>query len=173
MSCKQIPNIITFLNLLCGVLSIINAYDEKHHLAAALILISSFLDCIDGKIACKLNAISHFGKELDSLSDLVSFGVAPAILAYSAHLKDLEFIGLALTLIYVMCGAFRLARFNVKSHKTHFTGLPIPIAGAIIAAVNLVTNTVPIWMFPVLIVILSALMVSRVKFPSIHTSKPQ
>ena len=167
MSCKQIPNIITFLNLLCGVLSIISAYNEEHHLSAALILVGSLFDCVDGKIACKLDAVSHFGKELDSLSDLVSFGVAPAILVYSAHLKDIGFIGLALALIYVMCGAFRLARFNTKSHKTHFTGLPIPIAGAIIAAANLLTNTSLLWPFPVLVVILSALMVSRVKFPCI------
>jgi len=167
MSCKFIPNTITFLNLLCGVLAIIYAYDGKYHLSAALILISSFFDCIDGKIACKLNAVSHFGKELDSLSDLVSFGVAPAILTYSAHIKDLGFIGIAIALTYIMCGAFRLARFNVKSHKNHFTGLPIPIAGAIIAAGILVSNSLPLWTYPALISILSALMVSKVKFPCI------
>ena len=167
MSCKQIPNIITFLNLLCGVLSIISTYNGEHHLSAALILVSSLFDCIDGKIACKLNAVSHFGKELDSLSDLVSFGVAPAILVYSAYLKDLGLIGLVFALTYIMCGAFRLARFNVKSHASHFTGLPIPIAGATIATVRLCCHTVPEWVFPVLVVVLSVLMVSKVRFPSI------
>lgn len=168
MSCKQIPNIITFLNLLCGVLSIISTYNGEHKISAALILVSSFFDCVDGKIACRLNVVSHFGKELDSLSDLVSFGVAPAMLVYSASLKNLGLIGLVFALIYVLCGAFRLARFNVKSHTSHFIGLPIPIAGAIMATVRLCCHTVPIWVFPIIIVALSILMVSRVKFPFIR-----
>jgi CDP-diacylglycerol--serine O-phosphatidyltransferase len=164
MSIKQIPNIVTFLNLLCGVAAIICAFEGKYHISAALILIGSCFDYIDGKIAGKLDAVTQFGKELDSLADLVSFGVAPAMLAYAVILDDLGLKGAVLVLIYVMCGAFRLARFNVEIRTAHFTGLPIPIAGAIIAAAILLSNPLPVWIYPVFLAIFSVLMASRIKF---------
>ena len=111
-------------------------------MAAALIVIAAFMDSLDGRIARLLNVTSEFGAQLDSLADLVSFGVAPAITIYLWNLHTIEFqgVGWAIVLFYVVCSALRLARFNVQSDddheahkmKTFFTGVPIPAAGILV-----------------------------------------
>jgi CDP-diacylglycerol--serine O-phosphatidyltransferase len=96
-------------------------------------LAAAFIDRYDGKIARKFNAVSLIGKELDSLADLVSFGVAPAMLAWKLSLLNYGIISYLLLLVFPICGAFRLARFNISDFKSVYTGIPITIAGSLLA----------------------------------------
>ncbi|KJS22567.1 MAG: CDP-diacylglycerol--serine O-phosphatidyltransferase [Clostridiaceae bacterium BRH_c20a] len=160
-----IPNIVTLANLLLGIVSLIYTMDSKYQLAAIAILLAMVLDGMDGKIARKLDVTSNFGKELDSLCDLVSFGVAPALLVYSSILQDMGHIGLIIAVIFALCGAVRLARFNVLNITTHFIGVPIPFAGSLMALAILLSDKIPAIVFPLLTILLSYLMVSNLKVP--------
>ncbi|KJS86841.1 MAG: CDP-diacylglycerol--serine O-phosphatidyltransferase, partial [Peptococcaceae bacterium BICA1-8] len=139
-----IPNIVTLANLLLGVVSLIYTMDSRYQLAAIAILLAMVLDGMDGKIARKLDVASNFGKELDSLCDLVSFGVAPALLVYSSILQDMGHIGLIIAVNFALCGAVRLARFNVLNITTHFIGVPIPLAGSLMALAILLSDKIPV-----------------------------
>jgi CDP-diacylglycerol--serine O-phosphatidyltransferase len=129
-----VPNMVTIISLCLGMSSIKYALDERWHLSVALLVISGFLDGLDGRLARLLNASSKFGAELDSLTDFICFGAAPAILAYlwTLHLFPIKGIGWAVSLVYATCVALRLARFNVdqKSETTgksdSFKGVPAP-----------------------------------------------
>ena len=114
-----VPNIVTLANLLLGVISLTYTMNQEYNVAAILILISVVLDGMDGKIARKLDVETNFGKELDSLSDLVSFGVAPALLVYASFLQEIGYIGLAIAVAFSLCGAIRLAKFNVLKTPYH------------------------------------------------------
>lgn len=131
-----VPNSITAASLFCGFYAIIAAMAADFSTAASFILISLVLDTLDGRIARITKTMSKFGSEFDSLSDLVAFGVAPAILAYTWALSSYGKIGWLLAFLYVVCGALRLARFNVQIgliESKYFKGLPIPGAAAVIA----------------------------------------
>ena len=159
-----IPNMFTISNLLLGLVSIIFANDGKYKEAAVMIIFSGILDGMDGKVARKLDASSLFGKELDSLSDLVSFGVAPAILMYEQILqKDFGILGLLVVLLFVTCGALRLARFNVLDISDHFVGIPITAAGGLIAVVSLLSNQISHVVIILFMFFLAVLMVSNLK----------
>lgn len=160
-----IPNIITLSNLLLGILSLTYTMNQQYHTAAFLILLAVFLDGMDGKVARRLNVETNFGKELDSLCDLVSFGVAPALLVYDNYLQEVGFLGLFIALIYALCGAIRLARFNVMNISTHFIGVPITIAGGIMAIAILFSSILPAFIYSYLTIILAFLMVSNFKIP--------
>ncbi|MFZ5943530.1 MAG: CDP-diacylglycerol--serine O-phosphatidyltransferase [Bacillota bacterium] len=160
-----IPNIVTLANLLLGIVSLVYTMDSKYQIAATAILLAMVLDGMDGRIARKLDVTSNFGKELDSLCDLVSFGVAPAILVYSSILQDMGHIGLIIAVTFALCGAIRLARFNVINITTHFVGVPITFAGSLMALSILLSNKIPLIVFPFLTVLLSYLMVSNFKVP--------
>lgn len=128
-----IPSLITMAALFCGFLSIVSAYNGKFFYAAKCIILAIILDGLDGRVARKLNATTPFGKEFDSLSDLISFGVAPAILMYSWGLsKVADEIGLLSCFLYLVCCSARLARFNLDSDGglKSFTGMPSPAAAA-------------------------------------------
>ena len=132
-----IPGIFTAANIYCGYYSIIQSIRENYEIAAMLIILAAFIDLIDGRIARITKTTSGFGTELDSLADVISFGIAPALLVYSWSLNNLPKIGWTFTFIYVICGAIRLARHNVKSESTDkrfFLGLPIPPAAGIISS---------------------------------------
>lgn len=135
-----IPNFITILGLLSGVYSIMLSVSEKENsfiYAAYFLVLAAIFDGLDGKVARLVNGTSDFGIQLDSLCDLVSFGVAPAILMYEWVLKPLDRVGVMAVFLFVACGALRLARFNVQAGKisnAYFVGLPIPGAAAFIAA---------------------------------------
>lgn len=140
MSIKNnLPNLFTMANLGFGVLAIINMFNGEFFLAALLILLSGLLDRFDGMLARKLNATSNLGKELDSLSDLISFGIAPALLVWNIALNELELVGAIITVFYAVCGAYRLARYNVTKFEGVYIGIPITIAGGILAIVSLLT----------------------------------
>lgn len=163
----MIPNMLTAGNLWLGFLAIISAFEGNIRASCLFILVAAFLDGLDGKAARKLNVASEFGKELDSLSDLISFGAAPAILAYSHGLKDMGFLGLLAVILYVTAGAFRLARFNVLNISTHFLGIPITIAGAFLAFVILFGSALPITVILIVTLLLAWLMISNFVIPKI------
>ena len=136
---RNIPNLFTLSNLSLGVLAIIHMFSEDYYMAALLILIAGFLDRFDGLLARKLKATSSIGKELDSLCDLISFGIAPAILIWNIKLIDLGGIGSIITILFAVSGAYRLARYNVTEFQGVYVGVPITMAGGLIAIISLYT----------------------------------
>lgn len=135
-----IPSLFTTGNLICGFFSIISTFNEQYLQAAIFIILAHLLDGLDGFVARLTKTTSQFGIEFDSLADLVSFGLAPAILVYYWALVPWGTWGWLAACLYVVCGALRLARFNVQIgsvEKTYFVGLPIPGAGEMVAAIVL------------------------------------
>ena len=166
-----LPNFVTTIGLFFGFNSLHFSLKEDFYKAAVMIFLAAFIDAIDGRIARATNSTSAFGKEYDSLSDVICFGVAPAIMIYLWELKDYGRLGFLACFLFVACGALRLARFNTDtaSDNTRFTGLPIPVAAAAIASLVLLSDKVgAIPDIPVLIAVycLSFLMVSTIKYPS-------
>ncbi len=132
-----IPSLFTTGNLICGFFSVISTFNGHYLQAAIFIILAHLLDGLDGYVARLTKTTSQFGVEFDSLADLVSFGVAPAILVYYWALVPWGTWGWLAACLYVVCGALRLARFNVQVRtveKSHFVGLPIPAAAEMIAA---------------------------------------
>jgi CDP-diacylglycerol--serine O-phosphatidyltransferase len=132
-----LPNLFTTGNLLCGFSSIVAAINEQYTRAAIAILIAVCLDYLDGKVARMTNSSSAFGLEYDSLADLLSFGMAPGLLLYAWTLQQFGHFGWLAAFLFVICGAVRLARFNVQATDTQqytFTGLPIPAAAGLLAS---------------------------------------
>jgi len=168
MIIKSIPSLLTAGNLFLGVISIILVFNERPGLAAIMVIIAMLLDGVDGRVARALNAQSEFGKELDSLADVISFGVAPAFLMYVVALQDVTpVLSWLVTGLFPICGALRLARFNVKeSTPGYFIGLPIPAAGGILATIALFKDDLSSTVFIVTAVILSLLMVSNIRYPN-------
>jgi CDP-diacylglycerol--serine O-phosphatidyltransferase len=135
-----IPSLFTTGNLICGFFSVISTFNGHYLQAAIIIILAHLLDGLDGYVARLTKTTSQFGIELDSLADLVSFGLAPAILVYYWALVPWGTWGWLAACLYVVCGALRLARFNVQIRtveKSHFVGLPIPAAAEMIAAIVL------------------------------------
>lgn len=145
-----LPNFITLLGLCAGLTAIRYAIDGRYELAAGLILLAAVLDGMDGLVARKLNAASHFGAELDSLSDFVCFGVAPAILIYHFALQSAAGLGWLLALVFALCACLRLARFNVGRNappppgRAYFVGVPAP-AGAMLGLLPLFLTLSGLW----------------------------
>ena len=177
---KLIPNMITIMALCAGLTSIRFTLQGRWEDAVAAIFVAAILDGLDGRIARLLKATSRFGAELDSLSDFVSFGVAPAVLIYQASLFQLQAIGWAIVLIYTICCALRLARFNINSQLGYqpnsydprfFTGLPSP-AAAVLALLPIIINfeikkefVVFPWGWGIWLMVVAILMISR--FPTL------
>jgi CDP-diacylglycerol--serine O-phosphatidyltransferase len=165
MNKKLIPNIITLSNLILGITSLWYTMGGMYKEAALAILLAMVFDGMDGRIARHLQVSSDFGKELDSLSDLVSFGVAPALLTYATVLKSIGYFGLVFAIVFALCGAIRLARFNVMSISDYFIGVPITFAGPMMAIFVLLANRLPVVFYPIAMIGLSYLMVSNIKVP--------
>lgn len=169
-----LPTLFTVGNLFCGYLSIWCSIRGTFEIAAYLIIAAAVLDMLDGRIARLTNSTSEFGEEYDSLADLVSFGVAPAVLAYSWGLSDFFRLGWLVSFLFVVCGSMRLARFNIQTHaigKKYFIGLPIPAAAFTLSTLVLATPEPlvdRVWMTGLLIltVILSYLMISTIRYRS-------
>ncbi|SVB73743.1 uncharacterized protein METZ01_LOCUS226597 [marine metagenome] len=177
-----LPNLFTTANLFAGCFSIINAINGNYNIAAIAIFIAVFLDGLDGKIARVTNAVSNFGKDYDSLSDLVSFGVAPALLFYlwgNHHLfssaLSWEKMAWLASFFYIAATALRLARFNNQlnlRYNTYFTGLPSPAAATLVSVIvwqcelMLLTPTVSFAVLMFSIVASAAMMVSKVPYYS-------
>lgn len=175
---KQIyllPSLLTTGNLFCGAYAIVLALNGRILTSAWIILAAMFFDFLDGQIARLKKATTRFGLEYDSLADLVSFGLAPIIIVYLVFLKDVGRLGMGLVFLYIVCAALRLARFNTQKatlEKVNFIGLPTPASGGLIASsiVFITNNSYPIWkhLVPVIILILSFLMVSTFRYPSLR-----
>jgi len=132
-----LPSIFTTFALFAGFYSIVASVNGDFTLAAISIMVAMLWDALDGRVARLTNTQSAFGAEYDSLSDLVSFGVAPALLVYLWSLSDLGRIGWLAAFIYLVCAALRLARFNTQigaSDKRYFQGLPSPASAGVIAS---------------------------------------
>ncbi|HZS31874.1 MAG TPA: CDP-diacylglycerol--serine O-phosphatidyltransferase [Methylomirabilota bacterium] len=139
-----LPGLLTTGNLLCGFYSIVLTLDGHHLWAALALFIGMLLDMLDGKVARLTRTTTQFGVEFDSLADVVSFGVAPALLLYAWALQPLGRVGAGAAFLYVICGALRLARFNVLTGITdrrYFIGLPIPGAAGVVASMVLFFET--------------------------------
>lgn len=136
-----VPSFFTLMNLFCGFLSILTVAGGNLLLGAWLIALAGLFDSLDGVVARMANATSPFGSELDSLSDVVSFGVAPGFLIYHFALHELAVLGMILSALPPLCGAVRLARFNVDTRSDRrfedFRGLPIPVHAIMLAAFTL------------------------------------
>lgn len=171
------PNFVTLLGLFSGFYSIISTINDNYVIAAYAVLVSFFFDGLDGKIARLLNASSEFGVQLDSLADLISFGVAPALLVYKWALEPYGRLGWMAAFLFVACAALRLARFNVQSKRISnkfFVGLPSPAAAGVVVTSVLFARhffgdptaiEMPLW-FTFLIYIVAFLMVSNVPYYS-------
>lgn len=169
-----VPNIVTTANLFSGFYSVIASIHGDFILASWAIMAAAVFDMLDGRIARLAKATSEFGVQYDSMSDLISFGLAPAILLHQWSLEPFGRLGWLTAFLFCACGALRLARFNVFAHtlpKNYFQGLPIPMAAAIVATFVIFCDSVPIqgsrdnWVIGITL-LLSTLMVSTLKFPS-------
>ncbi len=164
---QLIPDLFTLGNLALGIFALFYLLENSYHLSISLLFIAMVLDGIDGKLAVKLKVNSERGKQLDSLCDLVSFGVVPAAIVYAVSLQAFGTPGLVAALFFPLAGAWRLARFNLvsSSEKGDFFGLPITIAGGALVALLLqgFSNT---WFVLPYIFSLSFLMVSEIRYPA-------
>ena len=176
-----IPSLFTTGNLFCGLFAIIAAFNGNYLKAAIAILVALIFDVLDGQTARLTKTSSQFGIEYDSLADLVSFGLAPAMLAYAWALHAHGVLGLAVVFAFVGCGALRLARYNVHAgtgDNRYFTGLPIPGAASVVASLMIFDHHIlqlgqTVKPVAVLVVtfVLAFLMVSTIKyhkFPSLR-----
>ncbi len=168
-----LPNLFTTGNLFCGFWAIISVFQERFFYAAVAILLACVFDVLDGKVARLSGATSKFGVQYDSLADLVSFGIAPALLAFSWALRPYGRFGWLAAFLFVACGALRLARFNVQSTTgeiKYFKGLPIPSAAIMIALTILLylrlieTGLVKDIVILIMIYLLAFLMVSNIRY---------
>jgi CDP-diacylglycerol--serine O-phosphatidyltransferase len=168
------PSFFTALNMYFGFLSIVQSHAGDFYYASVFIMVAAVFDSLDGVVARITKSTSQFGVELDSLADVVSFGVAPAFLVYRAHLSTLGHWGLLIASLPLIFGAIRLARFNVQLvgfDKEYFNGLPIPMQAITVAAFMLSYSTnasgLEEWARTALapiVVVLSLLMVSTIKY---------
>ena len=169
-----LPNLLTTGALFAGFYAVLSGFSGQFELAAIAIFTAMVFDGLDGRVARMTNTQSDFGVQYDSLSDMVSFGVAPAVVAYGWGVSDLGKLGLAAAFVYASCAALRLARFNVQAESSDskvFTGLPSPAAAALVAGFVWSTyDLAPSVGLSVLGAMLTAiaglLMVSNFKYPS-------
>ena len=169
-----LPNLLTTGTLFGGFYAILAGLDGQYEVAAIAIFAAMFFDGLDGRVARLTNTQSEFGVEYDSLSDMVAFGVAPAVLVYSWILEPLGTLGWSISFIYVSCAALRLARFNVRTasqDKRYFYGLASPAAAALVASMIWSGSSLNASWFSALIAAVltgttGLLMVSNVKYLS-------
>ncbi len=174
-----IPSLLTTANVFCGFYAIVAIINDQFYRAAVAIIIAAIFDGLDGRISRLTDSDSDFGLEYDSLADLISFGIAPALLTYVWVLKPFGRIGWMAAFLFVICGALRLARYNTKSsiiRDYHFRGLPIPAAGGVIASIVImmimtkdilsIEKIEPLIMV-IIVYLLAFLMVSNIRYRSL------
>jgi len=176
ISRKFIPSLFTILNAFCGFMSINNAAKGEFTDACLFIIYASLFDAVDGLAARMTKSSSQFGVELDSLSDVISFGAAPSFLLYNIYMDRLGDIGIVLSSLLMIFAALRLARFNVQIagfDKTKFNGLPVPMAAMTIVSYilfyhnKIFSPAVSEKVLIILSIVLPMLMVSRIKYDSL------
>jgi CDP-diacylglycerol---serine O-phosphatidyltransferase len=173
---SAIPHLFTLLNLTFGVFSIMMTIQGNFRAAALSVAGSLIADGLDGRLARLLKADGEFGKELDSLADVVAFGTAPAILLYQMELQQFGVYGMIIAFIFPMCGALRLAQFNIIKTSGFFMGVPITAAGTLVSclAFYLMQESTP-WVSPYFLamsmLLLAYLMISTVPYPDFKKRK--
>lgn len=175
-SVSMVPHMFTVINLACGVYSILQTVAGNYVAAALLVGVALLADGLDGRIARLVRSDGEFGRELDSLADIISFGAAPAVLAYTAGLSHLGTWGLVIAAVFPICGALRLARFNLLGGTPgYFTGLPITAAGTLLAGLIFHYRNTALMesglILPAAILALGYLMVSTVPYPDFKKHK--
>ena len=178
---KFIPNLITLMSLIAGISSIKFSIQANWKLAVLMIMLAAFFDFFDGWMARKLKKSSQFGAELDSLSDFISFGLAPSLLINLCFTHELGRIGWVISLFYIVCAALRLARFNIENMKEQskvFYGIPSPAAAGVIMIplylnfIDQVQYTINYSLIcAVLTTFTGIMMISRVPTPSVKNLK--
>jgi CDP-diacylglycerol--serine O-phosphatidyltransferase len=175
-----LPNLVTTASLFCGFYAVIAAISGNFYQAALSVLAAAILDGLDGRIARITHTTSAFGVQYDSLSDLIAFGLAPAVLVFLWALKPFNRFGWMAAFLYLVCGALRLARFNVQTGQighNYFVGLPIPAAASIVATTILFiyqmggTGSTGYLVVLIMIYVLSFLMVSNIPYYSFKGMK--
>ncbi|KAF0138897.1 MAG: CDP-diacylglycerol/serine O-phosphatidyltransferase [Stygiobacter sp.] len=176
-----IANTVTSLNVFCGFLSLLYASQHDFQMAAVFIIVAAIFDAFDGIVARLLGTSSRFGVELDSLSDVVSFGAAPAFLIYKAYAFQLGVAGIVLSSLLLIFGALRLARFNLSvedlNTKSDFSGLPIPVSAITVALLVFSFHKDGSLIFPYnyiaapLVIGLAILMVSKIRYNALPKMK--
>ncbi len=174
MSKRYLANACTAGNIICGTLSLVCTMHGEYTGAAAAILAALVFDAMDGRVARHFGVANDFGRELDSLCDVVSFGVAPGILLYSWQLHAVSALGIAAAVMYAVCGAMRLARFNLSTDTIHgfFMGLPIPTAGCLAATYVLSGVRLSEWIVAPMAMWIAWMMVSAVHYPNFKEKSP-
>lgn len=174
-----LPNTFTALNMACGFAAIVLSYKGSFYEGCLILGLGAIFDSVDGRVARLTGTQSSFGEQFDSLSDLISFGMAPAFLVYNQFLEPLGRLGYVVAFIYVLCGALRLARFNANIDKVSsdfFQGLPIP--GAALAMIGLVLFSIEFpqlkelaFVAAIYTVLYGILMISNIPFFSFKNSE--
>lgn len=171
-----VPNSVTAANIAVGFVSLIAASEGRFRLAVYLLMSAIVLDMADGILARKLHATSRFGQEMDSLGDALSFCAAPAFLVYQASLRSLEGVGVWITVVYVLAGVFRLARFNLTSDahaKSRWTtGVPTPVGAGYLMVVALMADELPVAVAASVVLVMALLMASRFHLPELQGRGP-
>ncbi|MEM6453865.1 MAG: CDP-diacylglycerol--serine O-phosphatidyltransferase [Acidobacteriota bacterium] len=166
-----LPNAVTAANITAGFLAMESAASGRFEIAVYLLMLAVLLDSADGRLARLLNATSAFGQQLDSLSDVISFGVAPAFLVYHACLEPLGPLGLVVSLTYLFAGVYRLARFNVladeHSKASRTMGVPIPIGAGYLMAAALMRDAMSPAASALVVLAMAMLMISRWRLPDL------
>lgn len=163
----NLANLMTTGSLAAGFVALVLAADGRLVAAAAAVVVAALLDSLDGFVARRSSTDGRFGSELDSLADLVAFGVAPALMVYEATLHALPGLGAGAALAFVLAGAWRLARFSIVHDPDRFVGLPIPPAGLAVAAAAALA--LPAGAALAVVLVLALTMVSAVPFPTLPT----
>lgn len=174
-----LPNTFTALNMACGFFSIILGWKGQFYQASMILVLGAIFDSVDGRVARMTGTQSAFGEQFDSISDVVTFGVAPAFLVYNKFFTGMGRIGLITSFIFLLCGALRLARFNANIDKVSsdfFQGLPIPSGALALIGVTLFSLEFPvITEYPIILVgyvlFYSFLMISNIPFNSFKKSE--
>lgn len=169
-----LPSLLTTCSVFCGFYAFIATMNDKFYTAAVAILIAMVFDGLDGRVARLTKTSSAFGVQYDSLADVISFGMAPAFLAYAWVLKPFGHLGWMAAFLFLLCGALRLARFNVTKPDqmgSNFIGLPIPAAAAVIASIiiaseDLFSTRLNPMIMVCIVYLLAFLMVSNLRYPA-------
>lgn len=174
---KQIPNLFTLGNLSCGVLAIYQIFEKQLEVAVYLVIIAAILDFFDGFLARLLKVSGDLGRELDSMADMVTFGVAPAFMLYACSPFVEGYARFAFVLLAVFSG-YRLAKFNIDTRQsTSFIGVPTPITGLTCMSWGMIDGTAKDFIFDnqvnfvIYCIIVSVLLVSEIKMPSLKLKK--
>ena len=165
---KQFANILTIINLSMGLFSIFFAVQGKYEMSLLFIFLAGLSDVFDGLVARKLHITSEIGKYLDSNSDLISFGVAPALLLYLSVLYQYSFVGMLVALIFVICSSIRLAKFNSVVFDGYYRGIPTTIVGPLFGSSFLLRYLIPPYLFIAITLIFSYVMVANFRIKKYH-----